>query len=1151
MIEKKIPFGGLNTDDGPVIFPAEDYSAAQNISVVVAADGKVASIKPVVGNRNVGVLGIDDPIVPDFTEDFIQVASYEEKDARRTYYFVTHTPTGGSNYILMYDWDADEVKFVMTWIIAWGGWLGTPITGITKVGDILYWTEYGREPRKINVERGLRTFDGTYVSPDGSTPEAYDTSTWDFYDFTIIRPAPVYPLNVEKDTSGSNLPRVMENAYQFSYRYVYREGEYSVIAPYSKLMDYADDDSDDTYNSIKVSVPPQEFISNEVQRVEFLVRYGNIGSWNIFHTVDRADQESQFTDHNSGTPMFKYFFDDRAGVAVSDSESSKMFDSVPVTSEAIAAARNRLFLGNNNIGYTLPDDKVTIKVGADEVGATSITGTYRMAKFQINDSGIPYNILVVHISGAPSGDGYYFVRYYPPGDSITDFTGATLPTSVTLGSGDRIGESTFSDSELADAAKELLLDRYGVDLDDTSQFPDGYTSSVTAYTGPAVTVNGIGSYAGNFKKFKAGGAYEIGIVFFDRFLRNAGVSVSDAQVVNIPARTYSDASQYYSLNWAITFGQDAKIPDWAYYYAIVRTKDLTRSFFFQHISDEIKYLKKDDEGAYDFTGATNTFSANDTEYIAFKITPAVNDGLGYQYQEGDRLIAWSPNEASDPNKFEFPIAGQSGQYVIVEKPVDLGDTSTGDNQWMLIEVYTPRRPSSEEIYYEIGENFYYVSNPGTASRAFSVTVGASYSGDVWVKTRDVSTVDVSLDDVKAEAMSPSDDRWADWYTDIGRGHIRILTARQEARRNSIVYSNQWLPGSPRNGLSSFDALDYRDLDEDNGDVRYLALVSRTRQEGSVMLAICENEVSSIYLGETQLIDNTGEAIIASSGEVIGTINNLRGGKGTIHPESVAEEDGRLYWWDAINGEVCRYSTDGIFPVSSYKMERFFRLLGPESRNYRMPGAFNRQDNTYLLAIPISPLGEQSLNDYTPPKDSPHLLSGPCVLAFHEDMNRWVTKYTFYPSGMSMAGNVLLSWDGGRLYVHDDLYGVFYGTGYPSQVSFLLNINPHTVKILQSIAVEANAAPDWVHIRNEHPYIQSSDLESTEFTDREGVYYAVVMRDRLTPGVDTVIQKLFRGDTIRGQHIRVAIEYESGHSAFEVHAITLKYSESYGHQNLQV
>ena len=48
---KKILSGGLNTDDAYSIFPAEDYQNAENVSIVSDADGKIASIKNVWGDK--------------------------------------------------------------------------------------------------------------------------------------------------------------------------------------------------------------------------------------------------------------------------------------------------------------------------------------------------------------------------------------------------------------------------------------------------------------------------------------------------------------------------------------------------------------------------------------------------------------------------------------------------------------------------------------------------------------------------------------------------------------------------------------------------------------------------------------------------------------------------------------------------------------------------------------------------------------------------------------------------------------------------------------------------------------------------------------------------------------------------------------------
>ncbi|MCL5460230.1 hypothetical protein M3M33_16455, partial [Loigolactobacillus coryniformis] len=80
----------------------------------------------------------------------------------------------------------------------------------------------------------------------------------------------------------------------------------------------------------------------------------------------------------------------------------------------------------------------------------------------------------------------------------------------------------------------------------------------------------------------------------------------------------------------------------------------------------------------------------------------------------------------------------------------------------------------------------------------------------------------------------------------------------------------------------------------------------------------------LYLGEVQLVGSDKNAYLASSPNVIGTVNILKGNFGTVNPESVTEYRGNVYWLDANNGRYIQYSSNGLFPISNYKMTRFWK-----------------------------------------------------------------------------------------------------------------------------------------------------------------------------------------------------------------------------------
>ena len=67
--------------------------------------------------------------------------------------------------------------------------------------------------------------------------------------------------------------------------------------------------------------------------------------------------------------------------------------------------------------------------------------------------------------------------------------------------------------------------------------------------------------------------------------------------------------------------------------------------------------------------------------------------------------------------------------------------------------------------------------------------------------------------------------------------------------NNIRYGGKFIQGTNINDISSFFILDRSDVSHENGAIQVLQKTSKLQAEGQVMLCICENETSSIYLNE--------------------------------------------------------------------------------------------------------------------------------------------------------------------------------------------------------------------------------------------------------------------------------------------------------------
>ncbi len=171
-----------------------------------------------------------------------------------------------------------------------------------------------------------------------------------------------------------------------------------------------------------------------------------------------------------------------------------------------------------------------------------------------------------------------------------------------------------------------------------------------------------------------------------------------------------------------------------------------------------------------------------------------------------------------------------------------------------------------------------------------------------------------------------------------------------------------------------------------------------------------------------------------------------------------------------------------------------------------------------------------------------------TVSYNGIVNRWTKRMSYSPDMFGMLPNLLCSFKDGDLHLHDNLEqrANFYGVQYPWSVSVLTKENMPAMKQPKFISVEGNMAPDWVHIRTERPNEQSTDLLAPDWRNYEGRFYAAVLRDRTTPGMDeTTETPVLTGDVMIGDHVIVGAEF-SDPSAF-LNAINIQYNESKGHK----
>jgi len=989
------------------------------------------------------------------------------------------------------------------------------------------------EPRKINIESAISANYSSFVT---------DSHTYvypiDFSQITLIKPPPAYPPFILKETIGTD-NFIYNESFEFAFQYQYYDNETSVIGLYS--VSSRINGASDTYNSIKVTMNYVNIIPDNVKIVNLIARSSDTNYAFIVRTWNKGnyDDEYQILAHNNNlSPLTYYFNNTTTGIVIPDYDVLRPFDNVPIYSQTHEIAKQRYFLANNIEGYSAPlSTSMTLNIG-DSVNIES--GNLFLFRF-----GNTLNNLYASASWAifipwASPSGYYLVNGSEtvvlgsaPVYNTYPVPATSAPTSIPS-----FASLTYKGATYSEYINNSIPSGYS--------YPD---SSEVRFNSTITGTSGLAYY----NAFPQLSSYKSGIAFYDYAMRKCGVVTNNDCIVSTPVRDYGYTSAISSFAWELDNANAVnEIPDWAYYYAPIITKNQSKRFFIQSFAYP-KYATKDSSGNYVYT--STSFGAG---VVAIGlITTALNQsGLGYIFTEGDICIL----TRSDSVTFTLPVIGQDNDYILI-KATDVGSlTSTA----FVYEIYTPYKTSEQEPYYEIGQIFP-IYNPRTINRTYSELIGYFYS-DAYILTRTFYT-GTSIP-YNVSAMSPNDLYYRNWYTDTGK--INVITRIGQANNSTeVVWSDTYISGTQINGSSTFRLGSQTFVSDDCGSITKLQNTSKVQDQGSVMLAICAVETNSMYLGETQITDSTGGVQFFSAGtSVIGTINILKGNYGCIDPASVIQYRGNVYYLDASNGRWVQYSANGLDNISAIKMSRFWKNWCYKYMSLTKGEIEAFGDRPYVFAT-VDPSHDELLItipklDNNPPKgflpDYPELVYPFDILDYQGKtisyklgtgaivQPHWQSAYTFNTEYFCTIQNRLFSFNEGNAWEHNqDSQNVFFGVYSQSRIMFTSNILPQMPKVYDNFLSESNIVPSFVYFYNEFPYLQISDLTDDSFVQKEGIWYAQILRNKVVPtNSGDVYTGLLTAEVMRNTNMFVLAQYSPTTSPLQLRILELGMSISKGH-----
>ena len=1031
-LDKHIQAGGLNTDDTDYLFPKGDAENRINARVVDIGSGDGGAIVNSPGNALVtsseyNVSGADTVI-----------GTIEDSEERRVFFFVHNS--GGAHKILCYKYDNNSVVRVLAQENFASNQKGLNfqkdyrVNGVAMSGSLLYFTDNYNEPRRINVDELIPKVSGT-----GRVNNMKDSQ------ITLIRPQPGLPPTVSKFKDVSVVGQFLDNdAFQFTYRYVYYNKEESALGPLSVIVaPNTRKEIEDGFNAIQVTIPALEIPYfnytatgavnlYDVEKVQVVAKSLVTNKHEIVKTFDRENDASIF---NSNAFTF-VFYNNTAGIALADSTAVKQFDNVPTKSKALEVARNRLFLGNNSIGYDSP--KVTslaVSLGPELAPAATIS------KYVKTDSGYQFGVVFSDFAGRKCGVVTKDALRVNTKRRNNNFSNASDHFIWSVSNSNAINEIPSWATHYHVVRTHNLRTRYFIqgrtsNIAYVSKDVDGkYTNPVTSYSSNAYALRidisdifsyGIGYtynsgdliklfwYSNNLEKYTECRIESV----IGQYVYASMSKVGDDQGVTTgQIYAFEIYSPYVKRDQEVYFEVGA-----SFLIANPGTPNRTYATTGGRIEGDVwvaqrSVIQNTNEIKFDGNVVTGTLNNNPSPGI----TTRIFDLEGWDKLSGATTAKlYKRTNAAGLETERFievyrPIDGNHGIKSLTGLAVSVGDTFS-----MTIEargVYNTNYSHvfSYDVILEASDATTYTlvtdNLSGNTALTWNATPGARNedalgylyekqgrsnnsaewrthtirsqgvpkSGIIrvyirgWHKVKDnwfqkelladtgmYRNINIRLAtstplDKFSELMSPSDTLWQNWFTDCGRANIIIEGGKTE-KPTSILYSNTIIQGTKINGLSSFEALNESILDSDAGAINKLVYTAKGDQYGNVMLAICANDAMSLYLGESRIVDNGGDGFLAASPGVIGTVYPLKGGYGTVHPESVVEVSGKVYWFCIYAGCVVRYDNQGLEVISDQKMRNFFQkrsrsLVEASKVSLHFIGGFDATNDEYILFVP--------------------------------------------------------------------------------------------------------------------------------------------------------------------------------------------------------
>jgi len=377
--------GRMNQSVDERLVPPGEYIEALNVRLGATETTEIGALENSKGNTQITTLLFNNTVLTNAE----CIGAYDDGANETMYWFVT---SDTADMIVSFDTKTTLLNYHVTDA---GNVLNFDskflITGVNKIGDLLFFTDDKNPPRKINVTK------------------AYPAVTE--ADINVIVQPPLAAPTITLFTQATEANFMETRMISFAYRYKYQDEEYSALSQFSDIAfapgvftyDPATNLNKgmlNIYNAVTIAFNTG---SSNVIGVDLIFKFANSNTLNVIEKFKKAD--FGWSDNSIQTQAFS---NSKIYTILPESELLRLYDNVPLVAKAQTIMANRLVYGNYEDGRDIIDSngincRITysaeltdVPISSDEIDTTFSAGlNYTIDTTQV----IPSSTVILDLSG--------------------------------------------------------------------------------------------------------------------------------------------------------------------------------------------------------------------------------------------------------------------------------------------------------------------------------------------------------------------------------------------------------------------------------------------------------------------------------------------------------------------------------------------------------------------------------------------------------------------------------------------------------------------------------------------------------------------------------------------------------------------------------